>query len=271
MQRGWGDWSPFEHELDRLPGAYAEFSADRQCEERPLDYLPDLDLVLEVAARSPGPILDLACGTGRISIALAQRGHAVVGLDSNAAFIERAEMLAAERSSSLNGSLRFEVGDARDFLLPERFSLIVMMDQAFKYLLRHDDHLDCLQCVRSHLLDAGRFLVEHRCLFKLPDAGPGDSYAFTEGGREWLGMDTFDAVQQVGVSAFQPQDEPESPAALQPIRDFTYAELSLLHRVVGFELEEVVNDLDERSPTTTFFDAALILKKCAPWRPRGRL
>lgn len=269
MQRGWGDWSPFEHELAHLPGAYEDYSADRQCDERPLDYLPDLDLVLEVAARCSGPVLDLACGTGRLSLALAERGYSVVGVDANAAFIERARRLAEEADIAPERRPRFEQGDARSFRLTDRFGLVIMMDQAFKYLLRHDDHLDCLQAVRDHLRHDGRFLVEHRCLFKLPDAGPGDSYSFTEAGREWLGCDTYDAIQQVGVSAFQPVDEPEAPPVLQPIRDFTYAELSLLHRVVGFELDEVFSDLDERRPTTTYFDAALVLKKCEPWRSRG--
>lgn len=269
MQRGWGDWSPFEHELEHLPGAYEGFSPDRQCEERPPDYLPDLDLVLELARRCPGPILDLACGTGRIALALAARGYQVVGIDSNPAFIERAQSLAAALPYPPPIPPRFEHADARSFAVSERFGLVVMMDQAFKYLLRHEDHLECLDRVRSHLNDTGRFLVEHRCLLKLPDAGPGDSYTFTEDGREWLGIDTYDAIQQVGLSVFQPIDPPAAAPVLQPIRDFTYAELSLLHRVVGFELEEVVSDLDERGPTTTYFDAAFVLKKCPPWRPRA--
>ncbi len=266
MQRGWGNWSPFQGELEFLPGAYDGYAADRQCEERPFDYLPELPLVLEFAGRYGGPILDLGCGTGRLAFALAERGYDVYALDLNPAFIVRAQQEAERRSPSVRERVHFGVGDARDFRLNLRFGLILMMDQAFKYLLRHDDHLDCLSCVRAHLKDEGRFLVEHRCLFKLPDAGPGDSYSFVEGGQEWLGTDCYDAVQQVGVSAFQAADDLTATPTLQPIRDFTYAELSLLHRVVGLELDEVTSDLDERQPTTTYFDAALLLKKCEPWR-----
>lgn len=266
MQRGWGNWSPFQGELEFLPGAYDGYAADRQCEERPFHYLPELPLVLEYAARFEGPVLDLACGTGRLALALAERGHQVYALDLNPAFVARAQQEAELRSPCVRERVHFGVGDARSFRLNVRFGLILMMDQAFKYLLRHDDHLDCLSCVRAHLRDEGRFLVEHRCLLKFPDAGPGDSYTFTEGDREWLGTDCYDAIQQVGVSAFQPADEPDAIPSLQPIRDFTYAELSLLHRVIGFQLDEVVSDLDEREPSTTYFDAALLLKKVPPWR-----
>lgn len=267
MQRGWGEWSPFQHEIQSLPTTWEEYPAEQQCVERPYDYLPDLDLILEVAQRTGGPILDLACGTGRIALALAREGFDVVGLDFNADFIARARAEAERLGSELMGSLRFEVGDARSFCLPERFGLIVMMDQAFKYLLHHDDHLDCLHTVREHLRDDGRFLVEHRCLFKLPDAGAGETYSFAWSGGEWAGVDTYDPVQQVGVAAFQALDQPDAAPHLDPCRDFTYQELALLHKVVGFSLEEIVNDLDERSETTPFFDAAMVLKKAEPWRP----
>ena len=38
--------------------------------------------------------------------------------------------------------------------------------------------------------------------------------------------------------------------------------------VNGVELEDALNDLDERSPTTPYFDAALVLKPAEPWRPK---
>lgn len=269
MQRGWGEWSPLEREVSLLPEAWREYPADEHCQERPHDYLPDLDLVLEVAGRTGGPVLDLACGTGRIALALARQGLPVVGLDFNEGFIQHAREAVRDLPEERRGRVRFEAGDARCFRLPERFGLVVMMDQAFKYLLRHDDHLDCLHCVREHLREDGRFLVEHRCLFRLPDLGSTEPYSFTWHGREWVGVDTYDPVQQIGVTASQPLDEPDAPATLDPCRDFTYQELSLLHRVAGFELEDVVHDLDERDPSTTYFDAALILKKGTPWTPRG--
>jgi SAM-dependent methyltransferase len=268
MQRGWGDWSPFSTEVRLLPNAWENYPVEQQCQDRPYDYLPDLALVLEWAGRCGGPILDLACGTGRLALALARHGYPVVGLDINPEFIEQARREQRRLGPEVAARVRFEAGDARAFHLPERFGLILMMDQAFKYLLSHDDHLDCLQGVREHLREDGRFLVEHRCLFKLPDGGPGETYSFTWRGQECVGVDTYDPVQQIGVAAFQPAEDPHAPPELDPCRDFTYQELALLHKVVGLELDEIVSDLDAREPTTTHFDAALILKRTLPWRPR---
>lgn len=270
MQRGWGEWSPFEREVPHLPNAWEAVTADQQVEDRPYDYLPELDLVLEWAARCGGPILDLACGNGRVALALAQRGYSVVGLDINPDFLRRAREEAARLGPDVAARVRFETGDIRDFQLPERFGLVVMLDQAFKYLLRHDDQLDCLVCVREHLREDGRFLVEQRCVFKLPDAGTGETYSFAWDGRDWDCVDTYDPIQQVGVIARQPADDPEAPPELEPCRDFTYQELALLHKVTGWELDEVVSDLDEREPTALYFDAALVLRKTSPWGTRTR-
>lgn len=270
MQQGWGEWSPFEHALAGLPTAWEHYPAEQHFRERPYHYLPDLSLVLDVLRVTGGPVLDLACGTGRIAIALAREGYDVVGVDFNRGFVEHARAQAERLGSEITGRVRFEVGDARNFSRSERFGLVVMMDQAFKYLLRHDDHLDCLQCVRDHLRDDGRFLVEHRCLFKLPDAGTGATYPFEWNGRMWDGVDTYDAIQQVGVSAYVPADAPHAEPRLDPCRDFTYQELALLHKVVGFELVDVFSDLDERHEATPYFDAAMVLRKCPPWRPAQR-
>lgn len=269
MQRGFGHWSPFEREVPLLPNAWEGVPAEQQCLDRPYDYLPDLDLVLEWAARCGGPVLDLACGNGRLALALAGHGYRVVALDINPSFVERARSEAERLDPEAARRLRFEVGDARSFALGERFGLIIMMDQAFKYLLDHEDQLDCLQCVRDHLRDDGRFLVEHRCVLKFPDAGAGEAYTFAARGREWVALDTYDPIQQVGVTASQPMEDPTAPADLDPCRDFTYQELALLHRVVGLELDEILSDLDEREPTTLYFDAAMVLRKAAPWRPRS--
>jgi SAM-dependent methyltransferase len=267
LQRGWGEWTPLASELPTLPVIWHHYCPEQQHRERPPDYLPELDLVLGCAAGTGGPILDLACGTGRVSHVLARHGFPTVGLDLNPQFIRKAQELTPSPVADGVSSLRFEVGDARAFSLPERFALVVMLDQSFKYLLTHDDQLACLSQVRRHLLPHGRFLVEHRCMLKLPDAGPGTPYAYSWNDEEWAAIDIYDAIAQVGVSHSQPLDQPDREPLLDPCRDFTYQELVLLHRVSGFELEAVWSDLGERSPDTTHFDAFLLLKPVAPWQP----
>ncbi|HEV2726755.1 MAG TPA: class I SAM-dependent methyltransferase, partial [Solirubrobacterales bacterium] len=44
-------------------------------------YAADLPLWEELAERCGGPVLELGCGTGRVALHLARRGHRVIGLD----------------------------------------------------------------------------------------------------------------------------------------------------------------------------------------------
>lgn len=269
MQEGWGEWSPLTRELEGTASAWERVSAEQQCADRPYEYLPDLPLVREWARKTGGPVLDLACGNGRLTLALTREGYSTVGLDLNPSFIQRARAEAETLEPELRSRVRFEVGDARGFRIEETFGLVIMMDQAFKYLLRHDDHLGCLQSVRSHLRRDGLFLVEHRCVFRIPD-GTSEPYGYTYEGREWIGIDVHDPIRQVGAALIRPAEEPDGEVEVDPCRFFTYQELSLLHRVVGFEEVAVLHDLDERGPGCVAYDVALVLRPARPWRPARR-
>ena len=58
----------------------------------------DLDLYLALAARTQGPVLELGVGTGRLAVPLAAAGYRVIGVDRDAAMLERAGLAAAARS-----------------------------------------------------------------------------------------------------------------------------------------------------------------------------
>ena len=80
----------------------------------------DLDLYLAMAARTGGPILELAVGSGRVAVPLAAAGHAVVGVDLDQAMLARAHAFWATetagatsgRSPTRRGTLELVHGDA---------------------------------------------------------------------------------------------------------------------------------------------------------------
>ena len=79
-----------------------------------------------LAQETGGPVLEIACGTGRVSIPIARLGFSVTGLDIVPGMIERA------RSKSVGLPTRWIVGDARTFDLNERFRLIFLLVTLFK-------------------------------------------------------------------------------------------------------------------------------------------
>src|SRR5918997_883148 len=93
-------------------------------------YHADLDVWRELAARAGGPILDAGCGTGRVTLDLAQRGHHVLGVDIEPRFVSALRARAAERELDANA----EVGDVRDLRIEGEFALIVVPMQTIQLL-----------------------------------------------------------------------------------------------------------------------------------------
>ena len=109
-----------------------------------------------LAQETGGPVLEIACGTGRVSIPLARLGLAVTGVDSVPGMIERA------RSKSAGLPTRWVIGDARTFDLGEHFRLIFVTGNAFQSFLTLADQEALLERVRAHLHDNGLFAFETR-------------------------------------------------------------------------------------------------------------
>ena len=110
---------------------------------------------LAMEAHAAGlPVLELACGTGRVAIPIAREGAAIVGLDASPAMLGRAREKAAGLANA-----RWVDGDMRDFDLPERFGLVAIPFRSFQHLLTIEDQMACLACIRRHLVPDGRLAI----------------------------------------------------------------------------------------------------------------
>jgi SAM-dependent methyltransferase len=109
-----------------------------------------------LARETGSPVLDIACGTGRVGIPIAQHGIAVTGVDIVPGMIERA------RRKSTGLPARWVVSDARTFDLGERFRLAFLTGNAFQAFLTRTDQEALLDRVRAHLHDEGLFAFETR-------------------------------------------------------------------------------------------------------------
>src|SRR3712207_5347961 len=110
-----------------------------------------------LARETGGPVLEIACGTGRVAIPIARQGFAVTGLDVVPGMLERA------RSKAAVLPIRWIEGDARAFdLRDERFRLIFLTGDAFQAFLTNADQEALLGRVRAHLHDEGLFAFETR-------------------------------------------------------------------------------------------------------------
>ncbi len=116
-------------------------------------YAADLPLWEELAGEAEGPVLDLGCGTGRVSLHLARRGHTVVGLDVD-------PQLVARLAASAKGlPVEAVLADARAFELDTDVALAVAPMQLVQLLPGREDRLELLGSVAGHLLPRGRIAM----------------------------------------------------------------------------------------------------------------
>ena len=118
----------------------------------------DIPFYVEEARRSGGPVLELGCGTGRVSIPIAGSGVDVVGLDSSEAMIEVASA-KARRLAPEAGSLTLVRADMRDFSLDAReFDLVIIPFRGFLSLLTVEDQIAALLNVKRHMRPGARLV-----------------------------------------------------------------------------------------------------------------
>jgi SAM-dependent methyltransferase len=115
---------------------------------------PDGPFYHALAQKVGGPVLELGCGTGRITIPLAKHGIVMTGLDIVPSMLGRAQ----QKSGSL--PIHWVEADMRTFQLGRKFRLICATGGAFQHLLTRADQEMALASVHVHLAPEGYFAID---------------------------------------------------------------------------------------------------------------
>lgn len=130
---------------DRWAGVYDDrFGA--------LDTGPAVDFLAGLAGT--GRVLELAIGTGRVALPLAQRGVSVEGVDASA------EMVARMRAKPGGDSIPVTIGDMAEVAVAGSFELVYLVFNSLFALLSQERQADCFRRAASLLEPEGSFVVE---------------------------------------------------------------------------------------------------------------
>lgn len=115
----------------------------------------DIAFYKELAARTGGLVLDVGTGTGRIAWALAEAGHAVLGIDTSAVMLAQAEAKRARHSPETGARAAFVLRDVVDLDVKAAFALIVVTFRTFNHIREPAAQQRALASVARHLAPGG--------------------------------------------------------------------------------------------------------------------
>lgn len=112
----------------------------------------------DLAKTFDGPVLEVACGSGLVTIPIAAQGLDVTGLDLARPMLEH----AGKKAEAKGLSIRWVEADARSFELGQQYQFILLTGNAFQAFLHRKDQEALLASVKRHLMPEGIFAFETR-------------------------------------------------------------------------------------------------------------
>jgi len=217
---------------DWFAGEIAE-RYDSSTADKPVE--PVVDFLEPLAG---GGALELAIGTGRIAVPLAERGARVAGVDFSP------DMVAQLRQKT--DEIPVTIGDMSTTRVEGTFSLVYVVFNSIFNLRTQERQVACFENAAAHLDMAGVFVVEIMVpeLQRLPR---GDRFLLFDASPDHVGFDEYDLITQELTSHHY---DPERGAySTFPGRYIWPSELDLMARLAGMKLRERWADWD-RSPFT---------------------
>ena len=121
------------------------------------DFELDVLFYKNYAELSGSPILELACGTGRLLVPLAHAGFEVTGIDISPAMLEAAR---GKLRVGLDRRVHLVRADARDLSLDRRFTMAFFALNSFCHLTTLEDQVNALEGAYRHLAPEGRLILD---------------------------------------------------------------------------------------------------------------
>jgi len=126
--------------------AYKEYygSLAKFYDWRLADSKEEIPFYVQLAKEHGGPVLELGCGTGRITLPIAEVGIEAVGLDLSDDMLEIARQKLSRMPQAVQAKIKSVEGNMADFTLEQQFSLVILPNNQFRELLTTKEQRNCL-------------------------------------------------------------------------------------------------------------------------------
>ncbi|RKX41844.1 MAG: class I SAM-dependent methyltransferase [Thermotogae bacterium] len=232
------------------------------------DFVDDIPFYLRQIKKYGEPVLELACGTGRVTIPIAEQGIKITGLD-----ISTPMLSYAKRKATMKGvDVEWVKADCRGFKLDKKFKLVFFPFNSIAHLHDLESIESCFLCVKAHLEDDGRFIIDvfnPRLDILMRD--PSKRYPVAEypdpDGRGTVVItenNTYDAASQINRIKwyYKMGDQAEEIVEELNMRIFYPQELDALLHYNGFTIESKFGNYDESPFVSTSPKQLIVCRTC---------
>jgi SAM-dependent methyltransferase len=223
--------------------------------------IEDVRYYVDLAVARSGPVLELGCGNGRITLPIARFGVPVTGLDRSREMLADLRARLRDEPAEVHELVTVRGGDMRSFRLGKRFPLVLCPFNAFLHLYTRQDVERFLARVHEHLAPGGELVFD----VSIPEPAelardPARAYAAprfrypTEDGRGEMVRYTerfdYDKLRQVLFVAMEFAPVSGGEPWMTPLahRQFYPQELEALLHYNGFTITEQRGDFDGSPP-----------------------
>jgi SAM-dependent methyltransferase len=233
------------------------------------DQVADIAFYLSLARQAQGGVLELACGTGRITLPLALEGIDITGLDLSGPMLQRAR----EKAATSGARLSWVQADARSFDLAKQFSLIFLPYNSMQHLHDLPSLRSMLRCVLAHLAPDGLFALDvHLPNLALLSRSPREIYGVEDlgeapDGRRVTGEEVSysDSRQVYTIRWHYSANGAEEPRVDElKLRMFFPQELDALMQANGFEIVEKYGDFVKTPFQDQSLKQVLVCRRAGP-------
>jgi SAM-dependent methyltransferase len=237
--------------------------------------LVDVPFYVDLARQSGGPVLEIACGTGRVLLEIARSGIPIEGVDNSPAMLGVLKAKLEREPREVRDRVTLDEGDMRNFRLGKKFPLAIIPFRAMQHMYTLQDQVDALTAAAAHLREDGRLAFDvFYPKFHLLEAGVGQEVVdleWTEDAgrrivRRYFRKESVDKIQQVFAFTFifrTYEGEKLVREETEPLKlgYYTYPHLRALFLLAGLEAVEEYGSFAKTPLDNAATDMIFVVRK----------
>jgi SAM-dependent methyltransferase len=122
--------------------------------------LQDLAFYVDIAKASGGPVLELACGTGRVLLPIAREGISIHGVDNSLPMLDVLQGKLRQELKDVRELVSASQGDIRSFRSNREYPLVIIPFRPLQHMFTVEDQVAALQTAAFHLEGGGHLVFD---------------------------------------------------------------------------------------------------------------